>query len=131
MYLVLKHLHQTMVAASFALFVLRGVWMLRDSAKLNLRWVKVLPHVVDTLLLASAIGLACTLQQYPFVHAWLTAKLLALVLYIILGSLALRPGRPKPLRVLCFGAALVVFLYIVSAALAHDAWGPFAVRAVG
>ena len=123
MYLVLKQLHLTMVAASLALFVLRGAWMLRGSPRLAARWVKVLPHVVDSVLLASAIGLTITLRQYPFVQPWLTAKLLALVLYIILGSLALKPGRPQPLRAVAFGAALVVFLYIASVARAHDPWG--------
>jgi uncharacterized membrane protein SirB2 len=131
MYLVLKHLHQAAVAVSLTLFVLRGVWMWRDSPALEARWVKVVPHVVDTLLLASAIGLAWTLQQYPFVHAWLTAKLLALVLYIVLGSLALKPGRPKRLRLLCFLAALAVFGYIVSVARSHDPRGLFALLAGG
>jgi uncharacterized membrane protein SirB2 len=129
MYLVLKQLHLTMVAASLALFVLRGVWMLRDSPTLGARWVKVLPHVVDSLLLASALALAFTLQQYPFVQSWLTAKLLALVLYIVLGSLALKPGRPRGLRAAAFFGALVVFLYIVSVARAHDPWGFLAVLA--
>jgi uncharacterized membrane protein SirB2 len=131
MYLVLKHLHQAAVAVSLTLFVLRGVWMWRDSPALEARWVKVVPHVVDTLLLASAIGLAWTLQQYPFVHAWLTTKLLALVLYIVLGSLALKPGRPKRLRLLCFLAALAVFGYIVSVARSHDPRGLFALLAGG
>ena len=126
MYLVLKQLHQSMVATSLALFVLRGAWMMRGSPMLGARWVKVVPHVVDTLLLASAIGLAWTLGQYPFVDAWLTAKLLALVLYIVLGSMALKPGRPLRIRVLAFGAALLVFAYIVTVALAHDPRGPLA-----
>ena len=131
MYLVLKHLHLTTVALSLALFVLRGMWMLRDSPRLAARWVRVVPHVVDTLLLASALGLAWVLQQYPFVQGWLTAKVLALVVYIILGSLALKPGRPQPLRVACYLAALAVFGYIVSVARAHDPWGflaPFVAR---
>lgn len=123
MYLVLKQLHLAMVATSFALFALRGAWMLAGSARLEARWAKVVPHVVDTLLLVSALGLAWTLGQYPFVHGWLTAKVLALLLYIVLGSLALKPGRPQALRAACFGAALLVFAYIVSVARAHDPWG--------
>lgn len=123
MYLALKHLHLTTVMLSLALFVLRGMWMLRDSPQLEARWVKVVPHVVDSVLLSSALGLVWMLQQHPFVQGWLTAKVLALVVYIILGSLALKPGRPKPLRAACYLAALVVFAYIVSVARAHDPWG--------
>ena len=62
-------------------------------ARLQLRWVRILPHAIDTILLASAIGLTILLEQYPFVHAWLTAKVLALVAYIVSGSLALKHAR--------------------------------------
>ncbi len=126
MYFALKHLHLTTVVLSLALFVLRGMWMLRDSPQLAARWVKIVPHVVDSVLLASALGLAFTLQQYPFVHGWLTAKVLALVLYIIFGVLALRPGRPKAQRVVAFVLALLTFGYIVIVARTHDSSGPFA-----
>jgi uncharacterized membrane protein SirB2 len=118
-YLALKHIHVACVALSYAGFFARGVWMIRDSAMLQRRWVKVLPHVNDTLLLATAIALAVMLRQYPFVHGWLTAKTLALVAYIALGSVALRPGRPKPARVAAWIAAQAVFLYIVAVALAR------------
>ena len=118
-YLALKHIHVACVALSYAGFFARGVWMIRDSAMLQRRWVKVLPHVNDTLLLATAIALAVMLRQYPFVHGWLTAKTLALVAYIALGSVALRPGRPKPARVAAWLAAQAVFLYIVAVALAR------------
>jgi uncharacterized membrane protein SirB2 len=118
-YLALKHIHVACVALSYAGFFARGVWMIRDSAMLQRRWMKVLPHVNDTLLLATAIALAVMLRQYPFVHGWLTAKTLALVAYIALGSVALRPGRPKPARVAAWIAAQAVFLYIVAVALAR------------
>jgi uncharacterized membrane protein SirB2 len=118
-YLALKHIHVACVALSYAGFFARGVWMIRDSAMLQRRWVKVLPHVNDTLLLATAIALAVMLRQYPFVHGWLTAKTLALVAYIALGSVALRPSRPKPARVAAWIAAQAVFLYIVAVALAR------------
>jgi len=75
--------------------------------------VKWMPHVNDTLLLATAIALAWMLGQYPFVHGWLTAKVLALAGYILLGTVALRPGRPKGARVAAWIAAQIVFLYIV------------------
>ena len=116
-YLLIKQTHVACAALSYAGFFVRGVWMLRGSALLERRWVRVLPHVVDTLLLASAIALAVLLKQYPLAHAWLTAKGVALVFYIGLGMLALRPGRARPLRIAAWVAAQGVFLYIVWVAL--------------
>ena len=57
MYAAFKHIHLLTVAISLGFFVLRGVWMLSGSALLQKKWVKILPHIVDTLLLVSAIGL--------------------------------------------------------------------------
>jgi uncharacterized membrane protein SirB2 len=87
---------------------------------LERRWVKVLPHVNDTLLLAAAIALAWMLRQYPFVHGWLTAKVVALAGYILLGMVALRPGRARAVRVAAWAAAQVVFLYIVAVAYTRN-----------
>mgnify|MGYP001022043781 CR=1 FL=1 len=123
MYVALKHLHLTAVALSFTLFVLRGVWMLIDSPRLRRPWVRVVPHVIDTVLLASALGLIAILHQYPFVHGWLTAKVAALVVYIVLGSIALKRGSSKPVRAAAWIAALAVFGYIVSVALSRSPSG--------
>ncbi len=120
-YPVIKALHVTCVAVSYALFFVRGVWMIRDSAMLERRWVKVLPHVNDAVLLTAAIALAVMLRQYPFVHAWLTAKVMALAAYILLGLVALRPGRPKAARVAAWIAAQVMFLYMVAVAHTRNA----------
>lgn len=119
-YALLKLIHVACAALSFAGFLVRGVWMMRDSRLLERRWVRVLPHANDTLLLASAIALAVMARQYPFVHGWLTAKVLALVLYIVLGMAALRAGRPKPLRITAWFTAQAVFLYIVWVAMARS-----------
>jgi uncharacterized membrane protein SirB2 len=97
--------------------------MLIDSPWLQQRWVRITPHVIDTVLLASAIGLALILEQYPFVHGWLTAKVLGLIAYIILGSIALKRGRTKPIRAAAWVAALAVFGYIVSVALTRHPLG--------
>lgn len=123
MYLGLKHLHLTTIALSFTLFLLRGIWMLIDSPWLQQRWVRIAPHMIDTILLASAIGLTLVLQQYPFVNDWLTAKALGLVVYIIFGSIALKYGPTKPIRITALVAALITFGYIVSVALTHDPLG--------
>ena len=119
-YLLLKHLHMTCAALSGALFLLRGLWMLQDSPRLGQRWVRTLPHLVDTVLLASAVTLAIWSAQYPLAQPWLTAKVGALLLYIVLGSVALKRGRSKGIRAAAFLAALATFAYIVSVALSKN-----------
>lgn len=116
-YLAIKHLHMTCAALSGAFFFVRGIWMLRDSALLQRRWVRIAPHMVDTLLLASAVTLAVWSGQYPFAQAWLTAKLLALVVYILLGTIAIKRGKTKKIRALAFVGALATFGYIVMVAI--------------
>jgi uncharacterized membrane protein SirB2 len=118
--IVLKQVHVVCAALSYIGFFVRGVWMLRGSAMLARRWVKILPHVNDTLLLASAIAIAVMSHQYPFAQGWLTAKLVALVLYIGIGMMALRPGRPRPQRIAAWVAAQGVFAYIVWVALTRN-----------
>jgi uncharacterized membrane protein SirB2 len=119
-YLVLKGLHLTTVTLTLALFVLRGAWMIVDSPRLQARWVRIAPHVNDTLLLASGISLAVLLQQYPLVHGWLTAKFFALIAYIVLGTIALKRGKTKVQRVVAWIAALLVFAYMIAVARTHD-----------
>lgn len=119
-YLALKHFHVTCVILSGALFLLRGFWMLGEAAYLQRRWVKVAPHVIDTLLLTSALVLVFWSGQYPFVQGWLTAKVVGLVLYIVLGTIALKRGRTKSMRATAFVAALLVFAYIVGVALTKN-----------
>jgi uncharacterized membrane protein SirB2 len=119
-YLLLKHFHMTCAALSGTFFVVRGQWMLASSPVLQRRWVKTAPHVVDSLLLASAIGLAIWSRQYPGQMPWLTAKLCALVAYILLGAVALKYGRTKTIRVLAYLAALATFGYIVAVAVTKN-----------
>ena len=104
MYLALKHFHITCVVLSGVGFALRGGWALAGSPLARARLTRVLPHVVDSCLLLSAIGLAWMAGQYPFVHGWLTAKIVGLLAYIGLGMLALKPGRPLALRGVKFRA---------------------------
>ena len=125
-YLMLKSVHVGCAALSIAGFATRGALMLRGSALLETRLARIAPHVVDTLLLLSAVGLAWALGVAPFVHGWVTAKVVALLAYIVLGSLALRRGRTKSVRGAAFVAALAAAAYIVSVALTHDPRGPLA-----
>lgn len=116
-YLTLKHFHMSCAALSGSLFLVRGAWMLLDSPRLHDRWVRIAPHIIDTLLLASAITLAAWSGQYPGVQGWLTAKVAALIIYIVLGTIALKRGRTKMVRFTAFIGALAVFSYIVAVAL--------------
>jgi uncharacterized membrane protein SirB2 len=116
-YSLLKHFHLATIAITLTLFVLRGGWMMADSARLQARWVRIVPHVNDTLLLASGFGLAVMLGQYPLVNGWLTAKLFALIAYIVLGTVALKCGKTRRTRIAAWIAALLVFGYIVAVAV--------------
>jgi len=118
--MLLKTVHMTCAALSLGGFVLRGIWMLRDSPLLRARLTRILPHINDTVLLGSALWLAFRIEQYPFVHGWLTAKVLALLAYIVLGSIALKRGKTKTVRAAAYVLALIAFLYIVGVALTRN-----------
>jgi uncharacterized membrane protein SirB2 len=119
-YIAIKLVHVGCVAMSYALFVLRGVWMMGESGSLQQRWVKIVPHVVDTLLLASAVVLAIMSRQYPLAHGWLTAKVIGLLIYIGLGTIALKRGKTRRTRVAAWLAAQAVFFYIVAVAVTRQ-----------
>lgn len=119
-YLAIKHIHVTCALLSLLLFSLRGIWMLQGSPLLQRRWVKVVPHLIDTLLLGSALVMVFWSAQYPFVQSWLTAKVIALVAYIVLGTIALKRGKTKAVRTTAFVAALAVFAYILKVALTRQ-----------
>ena len=119
-YTLLKLIHVTSVSISFCLFLLRGLWMIRASDMLKQRWVKILPHVNDTVLLLSAILLASAIQQNPIANSWLTAKVLGLLSYIILGMVALRFGKTRKIKISAWILALIVFGYIVLVALTKN-----------
>lgn len=120
LYTILKVVHGGSVVVSAAGFVARGLLMLADSPLLAQRWMRIVPHIVDTVLLTSAIALAVMLQQYPFVHGWLTAKVLALLAYIVLGSIALKRGPTRGVRAAAWIGALLALAYIIAVARVHD-----------
>jgi len=122
-YATLKAVHIASAATSLVLFVLRGAWMIGAPQRLKRRWVRIVPHVVDTVLLVSAIGLAVMIGNYPGTHGWLTAKVVGLIGYIVLGSIALKRGRTQRVRVAAFAAALAMFAYIVSVAITKSPAG--------
>ena len=124
-YLIVKYVHVGSVILSFALFLLRGTLMFADVGWRRHALLRIGPHVVDTVLLGSALTLSWLLRQYPFVHSWLTVKIVALVLYIVLGSLALKRAPTMRLRAAFFGLAVLTFLFIVSVARTHHPQGFF------
>lgn len=119
-YALVKSLHVGCAALSYAGFFARGLLMIYGARSLQARWVRVVPHVVDTLLLASAVALAVMSQQYPFFESWLTVKVIALVLYIGIGMVALRRGRTMRGRVVAWVMAQFVFFYIVAVAITRS-----------
>lgn len=119
-YLALKYLHVSCVILSGLGFCLRGWWMLAGSPWLGHRLARVLPHIVDTLLLGSALAMAWLSGQYPFVNGWLTAKLGGLIAYVLLGSMALKRGKTLASRRRYFLLAVLAYAYIVSVALARN-----------
>jgi uncharacterized membrane protein SirB2 len=119
-YAALKMTHVVCVIASYLFFTLRGLWMMQASPRLQHRWVKVLPHIIDTLLLTSAVFLAITIHQNPVRDTWLAAKITGLLLYIILGMVALKRGKTRKTRIAAWFAAQIVFFYIVLVALTKN-----------
>jgi uncharacterized membrane protein SirB2 len=119
-YAALKMIHVTSVVVSYLLFSLRSMWMMRGSAVLQQRWVKITPHVVDTILLTSAITLAVQIQQDPINDSWLSAKVAGLLIYIGLGMMALRFAKTRKMRISAWIAAQAAFLYIVLVALTKN-----------
>lgn len=124
-YAEIRWTHIAAVIASGTLFALRGVGVLAGA-----RWpmwapLRYVTYAVDTVLLTAALMLATILHQYPFVHGWLTAKVLLLVGYIVLGSFALKRAPTTRARALFFVAAIAVYLLIVSIARAHHPLGFF------
>ena len=122
-YAAWKLLHQGAVALSSTGFVARGLGSFTQAAWVRRRVARTAPHVVDTLLLLSALVMAWTLRLTPGNAPWLMAKIAGLLLYIGLGLLALRPGRPLPLRIAAWAAALAVFGWIVSVAITKQPLG--------
>jgi len=122
-FVLLKAVHAGSAALSIAGFAVRGILMLRDSPWLQSRFARVAPHVVDTVLLASAIALAWLSGQFPFAQSWLTAKVLGLAAYIALGTVALKRGRSKAVRATAFALALAAAAYIVMVALTRNPLG--------
>lgn len=117
--LVLK-LHLLTIVLSGAGFLLRGFWMMTDSPKLQMRWVKIFPHINDTILLLSGITLVVLTGLYPWEQPGLMAKIIALLVYVLLGTIALKRGKTKNQKIIAWFLAIIVFVYMVFVAKTHS-----------
>ncbi len=122
-YAALKLVHQGAVVLSIGGFVARGVAALMEARWQRGRLARTLPHIVDTLLLASALGLAWSARLNPIAVPWLMAKIVGLLLYIGFGMLALRPGVPRQWRAAAMLAAVLCFGQIVAVAIGKSPAG--------
>ncbi len=120
MYEIVKHLHLTTIVLSVVLFLFRFVLNILQSPMLQKRWLKILPHIVDTLLLVSAATLCLLLKQYPLVDAWVTEKLIALVMYVFMVTLALKLGHNSFMRGMGLLGALSWITYAGMVALSKQ-----------
>ncbi|MFT5691294.1 MAG: putative membrane protein SirB2 [Oceanicoccus sp.] len=120
MYLSIKILHISCAVISISGFIFRSILIFRASSYTQKRWIKVSPHVIDTVLLGSAVYLAINSQQYPIANTWLTAKIIGLLLYISFGMVVMRFSTNLRYQLFGFAMALLSFTYIVSVALTRD-----------
>ena len=125
-YFVVKAIHQGAVALSLSGFFARGLGSLRGAAWVQGRLAKTVPHVVDTVLLLSALTLAWMLRLTPGSSSWLAAKVVGLVIYVGLGVIALKPTRPRRVRAAAWVAALATAGWIVSVAITKNPLGVLA-----
>ena len=120
LYTTVKHIHLTLVASTILLFLFRATLMLWAPQRLQWRWLKILPHIIDTLLLLSGAGLMVIIGQYPLLNHWLTAKLLGVFAYIGCGTVALKRGRSRKTRVTALILALLSLGYVIALAHTHS-----------
>ena len=124
-YLLIKHLHMSLVGLSISILVIRTGFNL---GSINWRkrwpWLNVLPHIVDSLLLLSGITLATLIKQYPFVNGWISLKLLLLLVYIGLGSYVLKKAKTRKQMVAGLSLGLMVIFWMVMIARTKLVW-PF------
>ena len=119
-YLLIKDLHMSMAYLSISLFILRSILSVSESTLIHCKLIKILPHIIDILLLIFAIWLMITIKQYPFVDPWLTAKLIALFIYIGVGSIAIKRGKSALIRLWASIFAVLIFTYIIGVAKTHN-----------
>lgn len=120
LYLILKYAHVLAAVTTISGFVLRGYWMLIESEKLQHPVTRVAPHMIDTVFLLAGVGLIWLLRLEPLQQPWLLAKFTGLIVYVLLGAVAIRRGPTKQIRTIALAGAVAVFAYIVGVALTRS-----------
>lgn len=110
LFLLTKHIHVWCVTLSFLLFVVRAAWHLKQSEQLQRRWVKITPHVIDTVLLITGLILVSLLSLQQATPFWLKLKIALVLVYIISGILAFKLNKGRKVT---FGVAIAAFAGIV------------------
>ena len=119
-YLFVKNIHTLLALLTISGFVIRGYWMMTNSGNLQHRMTRVAPHILDTVFLASGIAMLVLLSLNPLSQSWLLAKFAGLIAYMLLGTVAIRRGSTRQVRVPAFVGALSVFAYVVGVALSKS-----------
>lgn len=120
-YVAIKHAHMMFAIISITLFMLRAWLAVPAPARIKSKFLKIAPHIIDTLLLAMGVWLAVLSNQIPFGNSpWLTAKVIGLVLYIIVGTIAIKRGKTHSQRLVATFAAIAIFAYIYGAAVSKS-----------
>jgi uncharacterized membrane protein SirB2 len=119
-YIFIRNLHTLAAVMTISGFILRGYWMMTGSGKLQHRITRIAPHVVDTVFLLSGITMVAMLSLNPLLQSWLLAKFAGLIIYILLGTIAIRRGSTMQIRTVAFVAALSVFAYIAGVAISKS-----------
>lgn len=113
---MLYKIHVASILLSLAGFIIRGVLMIFDSPALQSKAAKIAPHIIDTILLVSGIALVVTMGYYPWEQAWLAGKIILLLVYIVVGTMALKRGKTKQIRVVAWVLALGIFAVMLTMA---------------
>lgn len=115
-----KHLHMTLAVLSISLFTLRFIWTLSNSSKLQAKWIKITPHIIDTLLLIIGVVMVVQYSINPIEQLWLGEKLLAVFAYIFTGYFTLKLARNKPMQIIGYLGAMGWVMLIVRLAMTRE-----------
>lgn len=124
LYFPIKHLHITAVILSICFFVIRAFWSYTGSGLLQNRLVKILPHIIDTVLLTCGVILAAMIGPN---QPWILTKIILLIAYIGVGTIAIKRGRTKNKRITAALIAIAIFAYIVGVAITKDSASWFSI----
>jgi len=116
----IRAIHITFAVITVISFILRGMWMLMDSPQLLSKPARIVPHIIDALLLLSGIVLVINYTGYSYGYGWLLAKMVAIIIYIMTGAIALKYGKTRKIRVMALIVSYCLLVLIVSLAITRS-----------